>query len=151
LIIKGKPAIIEPAINRNMRFYELTFLISANTSEEEIKNLREKITSLVQKEGVLINGPFFQKRPLAYPIKKQDWAIFGVLDLQMKPNALIKFERKLRSDPRILRYLLIKEEEGKKAATPPQPSILKKKPKIHKREKVELKEIDKKLEEILGK
>ncbi len=134
-----------------MRFYELTFLISADVSEEEIKNLREKITSLVQKEGVLINGPFFQKRPLAYPIKKRDWAIFGTLDFQMKPNALIKFERRLKSDPRILRYLLIREEEWKRATRTPQPSVLKKKTKIYKREKVELKEIDKKLEEILGK
>ncbi|MCD6148622.1 30S ribosomal protein S6 [bacterium] len=134
-----------------MRFYELTFLVSANASEEEMENLREKITSLVQKEGVLINGPFFQKRALAYPIKKQDWAIFGTLDFQMKPEALIKFERKLKSEPRILRYLLIREEEWKRSAKSPQPSVLKKKTKIHKREKVELKEIDKKLEEILGK
>jgi len=68
-----------------MRFYELTFLVSANASEEEMENLREKITSLVQKEGVLINGPFFQKRALAYPIKKQDWAIFGTLDYFWNP------------------------------------------------------------------
>jgi len=69
----------------------------------------------------------------------------------MKPEALIKFERKLKSEPRILRYLLIREEEWKRSAKSPQPSVLKKKTKIHKREKVELKEIDKKLEEILGK
>ncbi len=134
-----------------MRFYELTFLISAGASEEEIKNLREKITALVQKEGVLINGPFFQKRALAYPIKKQDWAVFGVLNFQMKPESLIKFEKKLKSEPHLLRYLIIREEEWKKSARTPQPSALKKKTKIHKREKVELKEIDKKLEEILGK
>jgi len=132
-----------------MRFYELAFLIPADAPEEEIKNLRERIVSLVQSEGILTNGPFLQKRVLAYPIKKQERAIFGVLNFQMKPEGLAKFEKKLKSEPYLLRYLLIRREEWKRATPPAQPSV-KKKAKIHKREKVDLKEIDKKLEEILG-
>ena len=36
-----------------MKFYELTYLISPDLSEEEIKVLQEKVTSLIQEEGVL--------------------------------------------------------------------------------------------------
>ena len=134
-----------------MRFYELTFLASPEATEEEVKNLREKIASLVQKDGILTNSPFFQRRPLAYPIKKHNWAIFGVLNFQMKPEGLAEFEKNLKSEPLLLRYILIKGTEWKKATGPQRPSALKKKTKTPKREKVELKEIDKKLEEILEK
>ena len=134
-----------------MRFYEITYLISPDVSEEEVKSIQEKITSLVRGGGILINNPFFQKRALACPIKKRHWAVFGTFSFQIKPEGLPEFEKKLRSEPRIIRYLLTRKDERKKGSEIPRPSAFKKKSKSPKREKVELKEIDKKLEEILGK
>ena len=55
-----------------MRYYELTYLISPELSEEGLKNFQEKITSSIQTEGGNLgktNGII--KQNLASPIKKK--------------------------------------------------------------------------------
>ena len=47
-----------------MKFYELTYLISPNLTETEVKNFQEKMSSLIQKKGVLVDIQFPRKRKL---------------------------------------------------------------------------------------
>lgn len=129
-----------------MQSYQLSYLISSDLSEEEIKNFQEKINSLIEKEGGILNRiekP--SKKKLAYPVKKRGLASLLALDFQVNPEGLANIERKLKEEDQILRYLLI----TKKLEVFPEISIKPKK-EIEKLKKVELKEIEKKLEEILG-
>ena len=141
-----------------MKRYELSYLIPANLSEEELKNLSQKINSFIQEEGILgeMNNP--QKIKLSSPIKKQSQAYLIILnfDLNSDPfnlqGKLENLEKKLKSESQILRYFLMIKPPAKeislpaKKLTPTKPieKFVKPKP------KVELKEIEKKLEEILG-
>ena len=153
-----------------MKTYELTYLISSELSEEEAKELQTKIASLIQeKGGILVEEKALLKKKLAYSVKKQSQAFLAVIIFQLPelpkevkgeeetdslrlpeplPEKLIDLEKKLKSENRILRYLILKELPLKKMKV----ARFLKKPeaeKIKKEKKVELEEIDKKLDEIL--
>ncbi len=131
-----------------MRIYELNYLISPELSEEDVKMLREKITSLIQeKEGVLIEEKPSFKKKLAYPVKKHSLAFLATVNFRLLPEKLKDLEKKIKEEKQILRYLILIRPIIKQTTL--------RKPKIRKIEKVkkgkvELKEIEKKLEEILA-
>jgi len=129
-----------------MKLYEIIYLISADLSEEELKACQEKITSLIQEEGVLSEVGSSIRKILAYPIKKKRAAFSATLSFQLEPERLENLEKKLKAESKILRYLILTKKLPKMAVVPV------KKPKriIKPKPKVELKEIEKKLEEILG-
>lgn len=136
-----------------MKSYELTFLISGNLSEEEAKQFQDKVTSLIQTEGgILADRGTILKKKLAYPIKKQIQVFLAILTFQLEPIKLFPLEKKLKLENQILRYLILIKRPVKempvrrKKVSEIAPLIEKKK-----REKTELKDIEKKLEEILGK
>lgn len=133
-----------------MKLYELTYLIFPNLAGEEIKNLQEKMISVIQKEegDFIENGSATAKIHLAYPIKKQKEAYLNTLTFRFQPEKLPNLEKEIRSEKKILRYILLIKEVRKEI---PKVFIPSKKPiPARPKEKVELKEIDKKLEEILS-
>lgn len=128
-----------------MRLYELTYLISPEVSEEELKNLQEKVNSLIQKEGGIlnkINSP--SKKGLSYPIKKKKEAFLVSTSFYLEPEKIENLEKKLKAEAFLLRYLISAEKLPKKVLIPAPKKLIK--PKV---KKVDLKEIEKKLEEIL--
>ena len=132
-----------------MHFYELAYLISPELPEEELKSLQEKINSLIQKgAGVLNEIKLPIKKKLAYPIKKQREAFLINFNFYLEPEKLGSLEKELKSEKKILRYLILARPKSKIAKVRKRPAKVI--PKIPAKEKkVELKEIEKKLEEIL--
>lgn len=130
-----------------MKLYELTYLISPEVSEENIQSLQKKIESLIKEgEGSIIETNPPVKRTLAYPIQKKTGALVADLTFNLKPEKIKDFEKNLKSESQILRYLISKEKLARKI-----PKARAKPKKITKpKVKVELKEVEKKLEEILG-
>ena len=129
-----------------MKTYELTYLITPDLSEEETRAFQEKIIASLQEEGgILTEAGIISKKRLAYPIQKKIQVYLAVLTFQLNAEKLVNLEKKLKAENQILRYIIItkvprKEKvfRIKKALPPP------------KEKKVELKEIEKKLEEILS-
>ena len=146
-----------------MRYYELTYLASPDLSEKNLNNLKEKIISLLQeRSGVLneIKNPV--KTTLRYPIKKKKTAFLVTLNFCFNADEVSNFEKNLKSVPEILRYLIL---TGVAPIKPPQTPSFQQKERSweqkrirrvpsgtekQKEPKVELEEIEKKLEEILG-
>ena len=133
-----------------MKLYELTYLISPELSESELKSLNEKINSLIQKgAGVLNEVKLPIKKRLGQLIKKQREAFLINLSFYLEPDKLGNLEQQLKSEKKILRYLILARPKIKIAKVRKRPTKVI--PKIPvKEKKVELKEIEKKLEEILG-
>jgi small subunit ribosomal protein S6 len=133
-----------------MKHYELNYLISPDLSEEELKIFQEKINSNIQNEGgklERVKVPIRKK--LAYPIKKKGAAYLVTSDFYFLPEKLENFEKKLKAESNILRYLILTKEMLKKTEIPqivPEAKV----PKVKKEKKVELEKIGEKLEEILG-
>lgn len=158
-----------------MKNYELTYLISPDLSEEELKIFSEKISNFIQEEtGTLEKTTEPSKKKLGYPIKKKEEAFLVALNFSLNPEKLGSLEKKLKSENQILRYIILTKKTPEKTLRPkrqPQAGLprtetslglaskealpkIKKPPeappKITEPKKVELKEIDKKIEEILG-
>jgi len=134
-----------------MKLYELTYLISPELSESELKSLNEKINSLIYQKGagVLNEVKLPIKKRLGQLIKKQREAFLINLSFYLEPDKLGNLEQQLKSEKKILRYLILARPKIKIAKVRKRPTKVI--PKIPvKEKKVELKEIEKKLEEILG-
>ena len=133
-----------------MKTYELTYLIAPENSTEDIESLRDKIKTFIQEKGGSINKANYPtKRILAYPIKKQREAFLADLVFLLEPLKLPELEKKLKTEKQILRHLIITKKISKETLKPKVKPKKILKPKT-KEAKVELKEIEKKLEEILG-
>lgn len=134
-----------------MKLYELTCLISPDISEEELKNFQEKIISLIQEVGILINSMLPKKRFLAYPIKKNNSAFFTTLNFQMKPEDLVNFEKKLKLEQAgLIRYLILAKVMPKAIQVRKKPYVVTRKIAEPKKEKVKIEKIEQKLKEVLG-
>jgi len=133
-----------------MKNYELTCLISPNLSETELKSFQEKIIVLLQKEqGILVgqNQNKVLKKNLAYPIKKMVQAYLINFNFKINPEGLQNLKKALKIEPELIRYIILVKKLTKIIKMPEKPVRV---PKKISQPKVELKEIEKKLEEILG-
>jgi ribosomal protein S6 len=124
-----------------MRYYQLAYLLSPELKKEEVENIKKHLTTFFEKEGILDKVEEPLKRTLFYPIKKKTEAFLGTVYFYLDPEKIEGLEKKLKEEEKILRYLIVSEKAPKK---------IKIEKKIKKPEKVELKEIEKKIEEILG-
>lgn len=147
-----------------MKPYELTYIISSEITAEEAEAEAKNIESFIQdKKGVILKSEKPSPKTLAYPIKRQGSGFFAILEFQLEPEHLGELKEKLQKDGKIIRHMLIiknpvkiqKERRTRKKplispifveAIKDLPAQSEKK----KSKKVELKEIEEKLAEILS-
>jgi small subunit ribosomal protein S6 len=99
-----------------MRQYELYLVIDAEVEEEDVNAIVERMTELVtagdgETGGEVIKVVARGKRRLAYPIKKKTEGQDIILFIQTPPPALHEMERILKLDDRVLRYLVVRQDE----------------------------------------
>jgi len=125
------------------RFYELTYIASPILEEKELKALKEKIKNFISEQGGKIENELAPvKVKLAYPINKFEEGFLITLEFDYSPEKIEELEQKIKGESGVLRHLIINKR--KRLVKIPKETQKPKKPK-----KVELKELDKKLKEIL--
>lgn len=128
-----------------MKYYELTYLISPELSESEVQAIQEKLSSSIQeKGGVLDASGNTEKIILSYPIKKKMEAFLASFSFYLKPEDIDNIDKELKSNSSILRSLIFSKKKLKEAKP------ARKRPVKKTEKKTELKDIEEKLEEILG-
>ena len=143
--------------------YELAYLLDPRLSDEEISQWQEnfKIFLTTEMTGEFKKEINAKKRKLAYPIKKQSLAFFGVIYFMSPPEKIDSLEKRLKVENKLIRYLILQiDQRQKKEMLRKEKEILEKvfktpfaldtQAEIEKK-KVGLEELDKKLEEILEK
>lgn len=153
--------------------YELTYFLSPD--ESEISARAEKIKKIISDiGGNIISGTPPQKRKIGQPIRKKTSGYLGILNFEIEPAAIDELKKNLKMERGILRYMMIR----KKTADHSTISFLKKtkktnivtkvpapqkdeisvqekrtrpeeKPTAKESEKIQIEELNKKLEEIL--
>jgi len=97
-----------------MRKYELMLAINPQLEEEELTSLIEKVKKIISKEkGEVTNINKWGKRKLAYEIKDFTEAIYVVMKFNIDELSISEFERVLKLEEKIIRYLLILQKEEK--------------------------------------
>jgi ribosomal protein S6 len=150
-----------------MKTYELTYIVSPEiTSEEAEAKAKEVESAIKNREGVILKQSNPIAKTLSYPIKKRASGFFGVLEFQLEPEKLIEIKEILEKDGKIVRHMVIiklpqkprKERRSKPAPAfeiekkvEMEPVITKEEKQVKvQKEKVELKDIEQKLDELLG-
>jgi len=97
-----------------MRKYELMLAINPQLEEEELTSLIEKVKKIISKEkGEITNINKWGKRKLAYEIKDFTEAIYVVMKFNIDELSISEFERVLKLEEKIIRYLLTLQKEEK--------------------------------------
>lgn len=137
-----------------MQLYQLDYLISPEISEQDAQALGEKIKSLIEKDqGSIVKIELLSNQVLAYEVKNFTEAFLAGLSFNLEPEKLEELKKTLESEKNILRYMVFKKRLLKDKPRTRRVIKVSKEIKILKtrpKRKVELKEIEKKLDEILG-
>lgn len=132
--------------------YELSYLISPRLSDQQAAEVQRLINNALQeKEGVVFDSQFPRKFRLSYSIQKENEAWLQITYFSLEPGQLAGFEKKLKESKEILRFLILKRKPiraSRPTAAVREKSSLAETPEAS--PKVELEEIEKKLDEILG-
>ena len=154
--------------------YEILFIIPNKFTEEEAKTVSEKVEKIIADNGGQINHrEYWGKKKLAYEIKHNSYGYYSLLEFDLDGAQLAKLDQTLRLLTDVLRHQIVvkrvktneevardekiqakieskkaaekskvkeKEEEIKKTATA----------KTKKDRRVDLKDLDEKLEGILN-
>lgn len=99
-----------------MKEYELTVLIHPDL-ETDLETPLGKVRDIVAKAGgKIIKEDNWGKKKLAYRIKREDFAVYVYLEVQLPPEALLKISNTLNITDEVLRYLLVTvDEKGRRA------------------------------------
>ena len=95
-----------------MNKYEIMFIVKADLSEEEVGSTVKSFEKVLTDMGAkIINSKDLGQKKLAYEIKKQVRGYYHLLNVECDSKAVKEFDRKALIDEKIIRHLIIKEEE----------------------------------------
>lgn len=91
-----------------MQEYELTVLVHPDR-ESELEKALGTVRELVAANGGQVTAEDNQgKKKLAYKIKKQDFAVYVLIDVTLPGEAPLKISNALNISDDVIRYLLVK-------------------------------------------
>ena len=156
-------------MGKDQKLYEITYLVSPAYSEEEAQVFQQSLKNAVKSFGGLIDDEGgVLKRRLSYQIKKMPEAYVASFRFLLSSDKISELETKL-AVPQILRFLIVhtKRQPPRVARAPRIGKIIPERPALEYNIKnapqapeikqsilepaANIEEIDKKLEEILGK
>jgi small subunit ribosomal protein S6 len=94
-----------------MRLYEVVYILDPSLDESAADAKLSKFHELAISDGGEVSAvDHWGNRQLAYPIGKQSTGYYVVAQFTAAADALPEFERLLKLDPEVLRYLLVLNE-----------------------------------------
>ena len=95
-----------------MAFYESVVIARPELTESQIENLINSLSKIISDEkGKVVKKENWGLRSLAYKIKKNKKGHYFMLNLDTDPSALFEYERQMRINEDIIRFLTIKINE----------------------------------------
>lgn len=92
----------------NKKEYELAYLLTSDISDDKIESEVSELKDFITKNGSdVIQASLPEKRRLAYPVKKQNFAFFGVVYFNSDTESLDKIKKALVFYKKVLRHLLL--------------------------------------------
>lgn len=152
-----------------MRIYEINYIISGSSSEDELSKIGEKISGFIsENSGKIEKRSEPARKSLGFRMSGQKDIFFTSIIFSMPSENIVEFEKKVKAESSISRYNLLKRDKVESSSMREFPirrrrlietssleSTLSEASEDQKKEtskpkKVELKEIDQKIEEILS-
>jgi len=141
-----------------MKTYELNYLISGGLGAEKAQDIALKVESLLQEQnGTLTSERKSKEIELGHEINGSKKTVMFSIQFRIEPDSIIAIQQQLKKMPSVVRFMITVKNPIKISAKP-QRKFQKKAEEINtgqkaktsrKKPKVELKQIEKELEEIL--
>jgi small subunit ribosomal protein S6 len=151
--------------------YEILFIIPNKFTDDEAQKVFKKVKDLIESmDGKISFENYWGKKKFAYPINHDHYGYYAYYEFDLDRSLISEINNKLRLDKEVLRFMIVKkdlktEEQIKKDAEI-QEKIDKRKaeeekeeektkakkessPKKKKEDKVDLKTLDEKLDDVL--
>lgn len=94
-----------------MNAYEIVYIFDTTVSEEAVTEKLERFHEVVTRGGGEVTATdHWGARQLAYPIAKKTNGNYVVAQFSTNPEVLPEFERLLKLDEELLRYLIVIDE-----------------------------------------
>ncbi|HXF94797.1 MAG TPA: 30S ribosomal protein S6 [Gemmatimonadales bacterium] len=104
------------------RRYETVYIFDSGLDEPAITEKLERFHALLTRDGrgTITNVNHWGKRTLAYPIKKKETGYYVVAQFETAPELLSEYERVVKLDEGVLRFLVVvaEEEQPRPVAAP---------------------------------
>lgn len=162
-IAPENPLLYNAFMAKEPQLYEIGLLIQPELPEGEASAVLGTIRSYIEKTGGVLESTVDPKlRKLAYPIKKLNQAYFAALQFTVSPDKVTNIKKDVETNTSVIRHLILtwKKEVPRpvlrRPLVEPSPDGSAPAPSLHTppaREdepKTDIREIDKKLDEILG-
>lgn len=108
----------------NVPPYETLLILDPRPTDEEVAQLLAKLQDALKELGVTVQRvDNWGKRRLAYDIRKQREGTYVVLEVLAEPAALKEFERQLKLNEGVLRFLSTRVPIRKKAPPADTPEL----------------------------
>jgi small subunit ribosomal protein S6 len=91
--------------------YESIFVVNPQLEDEKIKEIIEKMKSLVESNAQLEKIEEWGKKKLAYEIAKQKEGYYVLMQFTAEPNFPAELERVYKITEGVIRYLIVKRDE----------------------------------------
>jgi small subunit ribosomal protein S6 len=94
-----------------VRDYEAVYIFDTTTTEEQLNEKVERYHALLTQGGAEVTAiDHWGRRQLAYPIRKQSAGYYVVTQFKSGPDPLPEYERLMKLDEGLLRYLVVQHE-----------------------------------------
>lgn len=144
----------------NTPHYELLYIVSNKFTEDELKPIIAKVHKLIEKNGgVITYQEEWGKKKLAYPIKLLSYGYYSLVEFDIAAGELARVSQALTMESDIIRHQIVAKKIKTEAEIKKEKEISDKiaskaivKEKLEeekKKGKVDLKELDERLDRIL--
>jgi len=148
-----------------MKTYELTYIVSPELSSEQAEAKAKEIESVISSgQGVIVKQSAPTAKTFSYPISKTASGFLGVIEMQIEPEKIQELGLMIAKDTKIIRHMLTikKAQKARKMRRPRASSVVttleqkveekvsEKPATTESKPKVELKDIEQTLDEILS-
>lgn len=95
-----------------MNFYEAVFIVKQDASASHVESVAQEAVSIIKEYGGEVSKTeFCGLRNLAYPINKSKRGHYVLLNIASGTEGIKEFERKIRLNEDVIRFLIIKVEK----------------------------------------
>jgi small subunit ribosomal protein S6 len=99
------------------RTYEIMYIATPETADDDVAKLNEAIAAVVVKEGgTVVRMDDIGRKRLAYPIRKKTEGYYTLFEIEGSGSEIAELERRMRVNDAVLRFITVRVDEDRKAA-----------------------------------
>lgn len=94
-----------------MNKYESIIIINPSVEEQGVKDLTQRFTDLINKNGKAESVEDMGKRKLAYEVKKNKEGTYILFTFEANPDSISELERNYRITDEVIKFITVKVEK----------------------------------------